>query len=92
MTESQKMFILEILNKIDFSAKELPPIGWMWDYHPPKGRTPDFERIAEGSKDFTQWSTTEVLCNLEKGTMRAAVNGVELLRYVHPFPKKNIRK
>lgn len=63
-----------------------PPIGWMWDYHPPKGHTPHFERIAEGSKDFTQWSITEVLCNLEKGTMRAAVDGVELLRYTHPFP------
>ncbi len=60
-----------------------PPIGWMWDYHPPKGHTPDMERIAMGSDDFTQWSITEMLCDLEKGTMRAAVDGVELLRYTH---------
>lgn len=63
-----------------------PPIGWMWDYHPPKGHTPAFQKIAEGSTDFTQWSTTEILCDLNKGTMRAAVNGVELLRYTHPYP------
>ncbi len=63
-----------------------PPIGWMWDYHPPKGRTPKFQTMAKGSKDFAKWSTTEILCDLEKGTMRAAVDGVELARYAHPFP------
>jgi len=63
-----------------------PPIGWMWDYHPPKHHGPKLERIAMGSKDFTQWSTTEVVCNLEKGTMSAAVDGVELVRYFHPYP------
>jgi hypothetical protein len=32
------------------------------------------------------WTTTEILCNLEKGTMRAAVEGVEIARYTHPHP------
>ncbi len=65
-----------------------PPIGWMWDYHPPKGHTPKFERLAEGSMDFTNWTTTEMLCNLDQGTMRAAVDGVELARYVHFYPEE----
>ncbi len=51
-----------------------PPSGWMWDYHPPKGRTPPPETLVKGPKDFTQWSTTEILCHLEKGTMRVRVN------------------
>jgi hypothetical protein len=29
---------------------------------------------------------TELLCNLEKGTMRAAVDGVEIARYTHAEP------
>lgn len=67
-----------------------PPIGWMWDYHPPKGHTPAHETLTKGSKDFTQWSTTEILCNLEMGTMRAAVDGVELVRYTHPAPGERL--
>src|SRR5204863_8506594 len=41
---------------------------------------------AKGSRDFTRWCTTELLCNLEKGTMRAAVDGVEIARYKHAYP------
>jgi len=63
-----------------------PPIGWMWDYHPPKGRTPPHQTLVKGSMNFTQWSTTEILGNLEQVTMRAAVDGVELVRYTHPDP------
>ncbi len=37
-------------------------------------------------RDFTRWCTTELLCNLEKGTMRAAVDGVEIARYNQPHP------
>jgi hypothetical protein len=64
----------------------MPPHGAMWDYHPPKHRNLPHETLAPGSKDFTKWTTTELLCNLEKGTMRAAVDGVETARYTHPFP------
>ena len=62
----------------------MPPHGAMWDYHPPKHRNLPHETLAEGSKDFTKWCTTELLCNLEKGTMRAAVDGIEIARYTHP--------
>jgi hypothetical protein len=64
----------------------MPPHGAMWDYHPPKHHNLPHETLAKGSKDYTQWCTTEILCNLEKGTMRAAVDGVEIVRYTHPHP------
>ena len=62
----------------------MPPHGAMWDYHPPKHQNLPHETLAKGSRDFTRWCTTELLCNLEKGTMRAAVDGVEIARYTHP--------
>ena len=61
----------------------MPPHGAMWDYHPPRHHNLPHETLAEGSRDFTKWSTTELLCDLEKGTMRAAVDGVEIVRYTH---------
>jgi hypothetical protein len=64
----------------------MPPHGAMWDYHPPKHHNLPHETLAEGTRDFTRWTTTELLCNLEKGTMRAAVDGVEIARYAHPTP------
>jgi hypothetical protein len=64
----------------------MPPFGGMWDYHPPKHHNLPHEKIAEGSKDSTQWCTAEILCDLETGTMRAAVDGVEIARYTHPTP------
>jgi hypothetical protein len=64
----------------------MPPHGAMWDYHPPKHHNLPHEILAKGSRDFTRWCTTELLCNLEKGTVRAAVDGVEIVRYRHSFP------
>jgi len=66
----------------------MPPHGAMWDYHPPKHHNLPHETLAQGSKDFSEWHTTEILCNLEKGTMRAAVDGIEIARYTHPFPSE----
>jgi hypothetical protein len=66
----------------------MPPHGAMWDYHPPKHHNLPHETLAKGSRDFTKWCTTELLCNLEKGTMRAAVDGVEIVRYKHPYPNE----
>ena len=64
----------------------MPPFGGMWDYHPPKHHNLPHATIAPGSKDSTRWCVTEILCNLEQGTMRAAVDGVEIARYTHPTP------
>jgi len=64
----------------------MPPHGAMWDYHPPQHHNLPHETLAPGSRDFSIWHTTELLCNLDKGTMRAAVDGVEIARYTHPSP------
>lgn len=64
----------------------MPPFGGMWNYHPPQHKNLPHETLTPGPKDSAQWSTTEILCNLEKGTMRAAVDGVEIVRYTHPKP------
>ena len=61
----------------------MPPFGGMWDYHPPKHKNLPHETIAKGSRDSDQWHTTEMLCDLDEGTMRAAVDGVEIVRYQH---------
>lgn len=66
----------------------MPPHGAMWDYHPPMHRNLPHETLAKGSRDFTQWCVTEILCDIEKGTMRAAVDGVEISRYTHAQPKE----
>jgi len=62
----------------------MPPHGAMWDYHPPQHHNLPHETVAKGPREFDAWHTTELLCNLEKGTMRAAVDGVEIVRYEHP--------
>ena len=64
----------------------MPPFGGMWDYHPPKHHNLPHESLGEAKRDSTVWTTTELLCNLEKGTMRAAVDGVEIVRYKHADP------
>ena len=56
--------------------------------HPPKHHNLPHETLAPGSRDYTKWTTTELLCNLEKGTVRAAVDGVEIVRYTHPHPQE----
>jgi hypothetical protein len=66
----------------------MPPHGAMWDYHPPKHHNLKHKKLADGSRDFTVWTTTELLCNLEKGTARAAVDGVEVVRYEHAHPSE----
>lgn len=64
----------------------MPPFGGMWNYHPPQHCDLPHETLAKAPRDSDQWHLTEMLCNLEKGTLRAAVDGVELVRYTHPFP------
>jgi hypothetical protein len=66
----------------------MPPFGGMWNYHPPKDKDLLHEHLAAGPNDSGNWHTTEMLCNLEKGTLRAAVDGVEIVRYTHPNPSE----
>lgn len=64
----------------------MPPFGGMWDYHPPQHHDLPHETLAKAPRDSEGWHTTELLCNLDKGTVRAAVDGVEIVRYTHKDP------
>lgn len=64
----------------------MPPFAGMWNYHPPQHRDLPHETLVKGPRDSEKWHVTEMLCNLEKGTLRAAVDGVEIVRYQHPTP------
>ncbi|MGC4004722.1 MAG: DUF1080 domain-containing protein [Pirellulales bacterium] len=62
----------------------MPPFGGMWDYHPPMHKNLPHETVAKAGRDSEKWSTTELLFDIDKGTVRAAVDGVEIVRYTHP--------
>lgn len=65
----------------------IPPHGGMWDYRPGKG-SPPRENIPHTKADPHQWHETEVLGNLKAGTLRMAVNGVEIVRYKDEDPAR----
>ena len=46
--------------------------------------------IAKGTRDSDRWHTTELLCDLDKGTVRAAVDGVEIVRYRHKDARERV--
>jgi hypothetical protein len=64
----------------------MPPSGTMWSYHPPQHHFVQGMAVGDVEVDQTEWHTSELLLNLDKGTLRAAVNGVEITRYTHPWP------
>jgi hypothetical protein len=65
----------------------IPPHGGMWDYHPGKG-SPPRENIPHTKADPHQWHETEVLARLKAGTVRMAVNGIEIVRYKDEDPSR----
>jgi hypothetical protein len=58
----------------------IPPSGGMWDYHPGK-KGPPRESLPHPRFDPAAWHTTEILADFRAGTIRMAVNGVEVTRY-----------
>jgi len=65
----------------------IPPTGHFWDYHPGKG-APPYDKLAEPSFDQHAWHETEILAHLKAGSVRVAVNGVELTRYADEDPPR----
>jgi hypothetical protein len=65
----------------------IPPSGGMWDYHPGK-KGPPRETLAKPELDAHEWHETEVLAHLAEGTLRVAVNGVEVTRYKDEDPTR----
>jgi hypothetical protein len=58
----------------------IPPSGGLWDYHPGKG-SPPRTKINPPTADPHVWHKSELLVNMKAGTIRMAVNGVELILY-----------
>jgi hypothetical protein len=58
----------------------IPPTGGMWDYHPGK-KGPPREKLPHPDFDPGAWHESEILAHLKTGTIRMAVNGVEVTRY-----------
>lgn len=58
----------------------IPPTGGMWDYHPGK-KGPPREKMPHPDFDPHVWHESEILAHLKTGTIRMAVNGVEVTRY-----------
>ena len=66
------------------------PHGAMWDYYVNDDNIGE-TRIVRGERIDETWHVTEILANLEAGTMRAAVNGVEVTSYQSPDPQRRTR-
>jgi hypothetical protein len=64
----------------------MPNYGGLWSYYPPKDRGVPSTKVAPSPTDWTKWHQSELLLILDKGTLRAATDGVEVTRYTHPFP------
>jgi 3-keto-disaccharide hydrolase len=64
----------------------MPPGVGMWDYHPPKDRGLVATRLAPAPTNIEIWHTNEVLCNIDTGSVRSAVDGVETTKYTWPHP------
>jgi len=59
----------------------------MWDYHPGK-KSPPREKLPHPDFDPHLWHETEILAHLKTGTVRMAVNGVEVTRYTDEDPAR----
>ena len=65
----------------------IPPGGGMWDYHAGK-KSPPREKLPHAEFDPHLWHETEILAHLKTGTIRMAVNGVEVTRYSDEDPTR----
>ena len=68
----------------------MPPFGGMWSYHPPMHHGLSAMKLAPSPSPGGTWHTSELLLNLDKGTLRVAVNGIETTRYTHQWPTERV--
>jgi hypothetical protein len=66
----------------------IPPTGHMWDYHPGMSDDPSYQKLPHPDFDPHVWNETEILAHLKTGTVRVAVNGVEVTRYTDKNPAR----
>ena len=68
----------------------MPPMPWMWDYAKKGGPAGKYARKRDLAKELgvkrSQWTQAEILVNRAEGSVRMAVNGIEVLDYVDSQP------
>jgi hypothetical protein len=64
----------------------MPNYAGMWSYHPPKDKGLPAMKVGMNPTSWTTWHTVELLLNLDKGTVRAAADGVEVMKYTWTNP------
>ena len=70
----------------------MPPMNWTWDYTINKGAPGKLTISRDLDNEMgikrSDWSQAEILVNRAKGTIRMAVNGVEMLYYTDNDPSR----
>lgn len=70
----------------------MPPMNWTWDYTVNKGAPGKLSISRDLSKELglkrSEWTQAEILVNRAKGTVRMAVNGIEMLYYTDDNPAR----
>jgi hypothetical protein len=68
----------------------MPPMNWTWDYTVNRGAPGRLTLSRDLEKERgikrSEWTQAEILVNRAKGTIRMAVNGIEVLSYVDDNP------
>jgi hypothetical protein len=68
----------------------MPNYGGLWSYYPPKDKGVPAPRPNPSPSDWTKWHTCEMLLILDTGTLRAVTDGLEVTRYMHPYPTERV--
>jgi hypothetical protein len=68
----------------------MPNFAGLWSYYPPKDKGVPAMRPNPNPGDWTKWHTCEMLLILDTGTVRVATDGIEVTRYMHPFPMERM--
>ncbi len=70
----------------------MPPMNWTWDYTINRGAPGDLSVSRDLDKELglkrSEWTQAEILVNRTKGTIRMAVNGIEVLAYTDRNPAR----
>jgi hypothetical protein len=68
----------------------IPPTGGMWDYNPGKGGIKG-QKVATPAIPKNRWHRVEILARRSTGEIRAAFDGIEVIRYKDPDPSRLMR-
>jgi hypothetical protein len=68
----------------------IPPTGGMWDYNQGKGGIKG-QKLASPAIPKNRWHRVEILARRSTGEIRAAFDGIEVIRYKDPDPARLVR-